>query len=125
MNRIHDAVTASTVLALAALLGALAAAAMVARRPSPGRVAGALAAGLAVTAATGLFASVGWSGTVLRTRRGLPHFYVVSNAEPETGATVTPAEVVPAYLLCDAVFWCAAAALAGALSAPPRGKHGA
>ena len=119
MDRIHDAVSAPSVLGLAALLAALAAAVIVARGPSLPRLVGALAVGLLMTAASALAASSDWSGTARRTRRGLPHFFTIKNVEPVTGAVVTPTRLLPEYLVCDAAAWCAAALLVGALSARP------
>jgi hypothetical protein len=119
MDRIHDAASASSVLAIAALLGLLATAAIIARRPSVLRLLGAIAIGLLITAASAFAVSTDWSGTARRTRRGLPHSFTIANVDPETGVVITPARIVPEYLLCDAAAWCAAALLAAALSARP------
>lgn len=128
MDCMHDAVTVGWVVGAAAALGAIAGAAIIARRPSPARVAAGLALGLALTALTGLAASTDRSGTLSRTRRGLPHFFAVSNVDPETGADAQGTHVSVGYFLCDAALWCAASILFVALAAPGvpgggRGEH--
>jgi hypothetical protein len=120
MERLHDLMTADWVLGAAAGAWALAFAAIMARRPGGGRMAAGLAAGLVITAITAFAASSDRSGTWVRTRRGLPHFFVVENADPETGGAAHPARVIPAYVACDAALWCAVGLLAAALTAEAR-----
>jgi hypothetical protein len=120
MERLHDLMTAGWVLGAAAAAWALAFAAVMARRPGGGRIAAGLAVGLVITGFSALAASSDRSGTWVRTRRGLPHFFMVENVDPETGEAAHPARVVPAYVVCDAALWCAVGLLAAALTAEAR-----
>jgi hypothetical protein len=88
MLALHDAILVDHVLWATALVGLLALALVIWRRPSSRRIALSLLAGAVLCLASLGARSTGHSGTLLRTRYGLPHHYAVSQVDPEIGRNV-------------------------------------
>lgn len=113
MERFHDAVTAGHVLWAALVCVLLSLCLLLVWVPMP-RVRGGLvrkmmmgiAAGVVIACLSVLISSSDQSGTLLRTRRGLPHFFVVSNTDAETHAQVGRVEINPAHWTVNIIGWC-------------------
>lgn len=107
MGAWHDAITAGetllfTVLAFWLMLGLV----WRAKATTAEVVVGA-AVGVLATCLTGLATSVGPSGTMLRAREGLPHFY----ASHAASVPLTAGDVVWAYFALDLAVWCPVAVI--------------
>jgi hypothetical protein len=124
MLTLHDAVLVDHVLWATALVGLVAVALVRWRRLGLRRIALSVLTGAVLCLASLGALSTGYSGTVLRTRYGLPHHYAVSQVDPETGRSVGRFQVDPGYLIADCAFWMALALVAGA-AGPTRRAGGA
>ena len=113
MLALHDAILADHVLGVTALLGLVVAGLVIWRRPSVRRIGLSLLVGLLLCAASLAACSTGPSGTLMRTRYGLPHYCAASRVDPETGHSVGGFQVEPGYLILDAAFWMALAGAVG------------
>jgi hypothetical protein len=113
MLALHDAILVDHVLWATALVGLVAVALVVWRRPSRTRIAFALLAGAVLCVASLAARSTGHSGTLLRTKYGLPHYYAVSRVDPETGRSVGRFQLEPMYFVVDCALWVALALVIG------------
>jgi hypothetical protein len=120
MLSLHDAILADHVLGGAALLGLVAAVLVVRRRPNVRRIGFSLLVGVLLCVASLAASSTGPSGTLMRTRYGLPHYWAVSRVDPETSRSVAGFKVEPTYLVLDAAFWMALAVVVGVLGSSRR-----
>lgn len=122
MLALHDAILADHVLWATALVAVVAAAVVAWRRPSVRRIALSVVAGALLCFGSLAARSTGLSGTLMRTRYGLPHYCAVSRWDPETGRPVGHFRLEVVYLVVDGAFWMMLALVAGA-GLPARG-HG-
>jgi hypothetical protein len=113
MLEVHNTVGGDHVRGAIAILLVLIGAALLRSRPTARRVTAAVALGCVVTAMTALAVSTDASGTTVRTRRGLPHYFTY-HAGPDT-----PGERIdPLFLAADAAFWCALTLAIATVTAP-------
>lgn len=130
--RIHDAVLGDHVVLSAVVLGAVTAGIVLVHSRRWSSLATGAAVGLALALASSMVMDRGFSGTQLRTRYGFPHWYAVSNWDPETHQVIRRqpgvdyisdgsfevgnVRVYAAALIGDAIIWCELATILAALA---------
>jgi hypothetical protein len=120
LEHFHDQATGDLVLAWSLVLGVLALLVMRWTRPRASTIGVAVGMTAFVTLAMLFVRSTGFSGDLLRTRWGFPHFALVTNLDPMTLASTFDVNV--GYLVLDAMFWLPLA-LIGASIMARRGEH--
>jgi len=113
---LHNGSLADGVVGGTLVLLLLASCAFAWKRPSAVRLAVAFLTGAVITALTIVAASVDRSGTLIRTRYGLPHFLAERSYDHDTCTTTEGFTLLPSYALVNLAFWCALTILVAALT---------